>query len=52
MNKCQATQFKVASPSNIGDMCIHSNMTVKCKAQILHRQVEGNMSIAHSDRSR
>ena len=31
MNICQTTQFKVACPSNIGDMCIHSKMTVQCK---------------------
>ena len=51
-NRCQTTQFKVAIPSNIGDMCIHSNMSVQCKAQILHSHVVGNMSITHSDRSR
>ena len=45
-------QFKVACPSNIGDMCIHSKMTVKCKTQIHHRLVEGNLSITDSDRSR
>ena len=27
-NGCQTTQFNVACPSNIGDMCIHSKMTV------------------------
>ena len=27
-NRCQTAQFKVACPSNIGDMCIHSKMTV------------------------
>ena len=27
-NRCQTTQFIVACPSNIGDMCIHSKMTV------------------------
>ena len=26
-NRCQTTLFKVACPSNIGDMCIHSKMT-------------------------
>ena len=39
------TQFKVACPSNIGDMCIHSKMTVYCKIQILHRLIERNLSI-------
>ena len=29
----QTTQFKVTCPSNIGDMCIHSRMTVQCKAK-------------------
>ena len=28
MNRCQTTQFKVARPSNIGFVCIHSKMTV------------------------
>ena len=51
-NRCQMTQFKVACPSNIGDMCIHSKMTVQCKTQILHRLFEGNLSITYSDRSR
>ena len=51
-NRCQTTQFKVACPSNIGDMCIHSKMTVQCKTQILHRLFEGNLSITYSDRSR
>ena len=27
-NRCQKTQFKVAIPSYIGDICIHSKMTV------------------------
>ena len=27
-NRCQTAQFLVACPSNIGDMCIHSKMTV------------------------
>ena len=27
-NRCQRTQFKAACPSNVGDMCIHSKMTV------------------------
>ena len=52
MNRCQTPQFKVACPSNFGDMCIHSKMTVQCKTQILHRVFEGNLSINHSDRSR
>ena len=43
------TQFKVACASNIGDMCIHSKMTVLCKTQIIHRLFEGNLSIAESD---
>ena len=51
-NRCQTTQFKVACPSNIGDMCIHSKMTVQCKSQILHSLFEGNLSITYSDRSR
>ena len=48
MNRCQTTQFKVACPSNIGDMCIHSKMTVQCKTQIFHRLFEGNLSITYS----
>ena len=51
-NGCQTTQFKVACPSNIGDMCIHRKMTVQRKTQILHRLFEGNLSITHSDRIR
>ena len=45
-------QFKVACPRNIGDMCIHSKMTVQCKTQIFDRLFEGNLSITNSDRSR
>ena len=33
-------------------LCIHSKMTVQCKTQFFHRLFEGNLSIAHSDRSR
>ena len=51
-NRFQTTQFKVACPSNIGDMCIHSKMTAQCKTQIRHRLFEGNLSIANSKRSR
>ena len=51
-NRCQTTQFKVACPSNIGDMCIHSKMKVQCKTQIFHRLFEGNFSITNSDSSR
>ena len=51
-NRCQTTQFIVACTSNIGDMCIHSKMTVQCKTQIFHRLFEGNLSITYSDRSR
>ena len=50
-NRCQTSQFKVACTSNIGDMCIHSKMTVQCEAQIFHRLFEGNLSITYSDRS-
>ena len=51
-NRCQTTQFNVAYTSNIGDMCIHSKMTVQCKTQIFHKLFEGNFSITYSDRSR
>ena len=35
------TQFKVACPSNIGDMSIDSKMTVECNTKILHRLMNG-----------
>ena len=50
-NRCKTTQIKVACPSNIGDMCIHSKGTVQGK-RIHHRLFEGNLSIANSDSSR
>ena len=34
-NRCQTTQLKIACPSNIGDMCIHSKMTVKYKTHYI-----------------
>ena len=49
---CQTTKFNVSCPSNIGDMCIHRRMTVKCNTQILHRLFERNLSIPNSCWSR
>ena len=34
-NRCQTMQFKIACPSNIGDICIHSKMTVKYKTHYI-----------------
>ena len=45
-------QFKVACPSNVGSMCIHSMMTILCKTQIFHRLFEGSLSIAQFEGSR
>ena len=51
-NRSKTTQFRVACPNNIGDMCIQSMMTFNWKTQILDRLFEGNLSIADSDWSR
>ena len=32
-------QFKVACTSNIGDMCIHSKMTVQCKYIYIYKYI-------------
>ena len=35
--------------SNVGDMCIHSKMTVQCKTQVLHKLFEGIMCISYGE---
>ena len=44
-NRCQTTQFKVACPRNIGDMCIYSKMTVQCKTKFFTDCLKGILAL-------